>query len=269
LIGLLLPAVQKVREAAARSSCQNNLKQMSLAIINCSDTNQQLMPPGLGLYPSRTPSTNNGQGGLFFHILPYIEQDNAYKASLGVDDRNGNLQTYTLWNAQNVRVKIYLCPSDPTQQDKWADSVTSYGFNARIFHISYSGGWGVGSKTFPAWLADGTSQTIMTMEKMNRWFAHKPTWAPDEDMNFWPDWGPAIYSPEATEQLAMAGVNSMFRICKNQNEAHGNRANSPHTAGIQVGLGDGSVRFVSQGINVDTWWAAITPNEGDILGSGW
>src|SRR5713226_1112027 len=89
LIGLLVPAVQKVREAAARAQCTNNLKQMSLASANCADTNQQLLPPGDGLYPSTIPSANNSYASVFFHILPYIEQDNAYKATLQPNDPHG------------------------------------------------------------------------------------------------------------------------------------------------------------------------------------
>ena len=103
LIGLLLPAVQKVREAAARMKCSNNLKQMSLAVINMADTNEGKLPPSIGLYPSREPSANNGEGGCFFFLLPSVEQDNAYKASLvvgtgppngtGGDDRNDHYTT--------------------------------------------------------------------------------------------------------------------------------------------------------------------------------
>src|SRR5947209_3164044 len=75
LIGLLVPAVQKVREAAARTQCTNNMKQMSLAVINCSDSHQTVMPPGDGLYPALSPAANNSYASVFFHILPYIEQD--------------------------------------------------------------------------------------------------------------------------------------------------------------------------------------------------
>src|SRR6266699_1102419 len=78
LIGLLLPAVQKVREAAARMSCSNNLKQLSLATIHMCDTYEGKVPPSVGNYPALvragTGATNNGDGGMFLFLLPFLEQ---------------------------------------------------------------------------------------------------------------------------------------------------------------------------------------------------
>src|SRR6516162_8136890 len=85
LIGLLLPAVQKVRESAARAQCQNNIKQQGLAVINMADTNQGKLPPSAGLYPTISPagvgSPNNATGGMFLFLLPYIEQQNLYNST--------------------------------------------------------------------------------------------------------------------------------------------------------------------------------------------
>jgi prepilin-type N-terminal cleavage/methylation domain-containing protein len=77
LIGLLLPAVQKVREAANRMSCQNNLHQLGLAAHNCNDT-ARLLPPAQGWFPGARPSPGAGWGNVLFHLLPYLEQDNLY-----------------------------------------------------------------------------------------------------------------------------------------------------------------------------------------------
>src|SRR3954453_9639241 len=113
LIGLLLPAVQKVREAAARTQCSNNLKQLGLAAHNCHDT-YGVLPP----FSNDTDSSGNtlpiaqgpfaGQyGTVFFWLLPFIEQDNLYK------QQNGNV-----YNGGHTKpVKTFQCPSDPNYRD--------------------------------------------------------------------------------------------------------------------------------------------------------
>ncbi|MDY3557545.1 DUF1559 domain-containing protein [Gemmata sp. JC673] len=128
LIGLLLPAVQKVREAAARMSCSNNLKQIALAAHNYQSTNGYLPPGFLGPYPasaSGTGSTGNEQAlGTLPFLLTYIEQDNVYKymtsgsvpANLvNVDAANGPFWGYAeSWAAAQTKIKTFICPSDST-----------------------------------------------------------------------------------------------------------------------------------------------------------
>jgi len=284
LIGLLLPAVQKVREAAARMSCTNNLKQFSLATINCADTYSGLLPPGLGLYPNPKPSVNNGQGGVHFHILPFIEQGNLYKSSLtpnaatGNDGRNGGLVGYSTWSLQQTaNVKTYLCPSDPSAQGGWATQKTSYAYNANVFGVAYPGPWGQQSYRYPSAITDGTSNTIFFTEKEVLSYGGQTGWSPDSGFNCWADWGPAINSVEGGQPNGPANSLPIFQPkkgCANTGQGvgwcgDGNKANSPHTGGINASLGDGSVRFVGQGVSGATWWHALTPADGDTLGSDW
>jgi hypothetical protein len=177
-----LPA-WKVREAAARAQCQNNLKQITLATINCCDTYGGKIPPAIGLYPSYSQfSINNGEGGFFFFILPFIEQQDLYNACFSPTDqglpdpsnnatggRNNGLPTYVAWNAQalNQNIKVYFCPSDPTVGQGWTASPpvkniqTSYAYNGQIVRLAYPGNWGlIGPGRYPAMITDGTSNTI-------------------------------------------------------------------------------------------------------------
>src|SRR5918912_93043 len=104
LVGLLLPAVQKVREAASRMQCANNLKQLGLALHNYNDTNNAFPPGFTAVAP---PGGDTAPGwGWSFHILPYLEQDNLYRS---VPDLNQSLRDSPVL-AQKVRV--YQCPSD-------------------------------------------------------------------------------------------------------------------------------------------------------------
>jgi prepilin-type N-terminal cleavage/methylation domain-containing protein/prepilin-type processing-associated H-X9-DG protein len=273
LIGLLLPAVQKVREAAARMSCTNNLKQISLGTINCADTNSGKLPPSIGLYPGfGAPNANQSNGGTFLHILPYIEQDNLFKASLvnpDPDGRNGNNPTYSQWTApiQNSKVKAYLCPSDYTVGSRGNPlGRSSYGINGQVFRHNYQ--WGsVTLLMYPASLSDGTSTTIFYTEKLSNTFNCSGCCNNYCD-NFWPDWGPLISSGDCSEPT---GAAAMFQTnCTGAvSSCDGNRASSPHATGINAAMADGSVRFVGNGVQPTTWWSAMTPAGSEVLGSNW
>jgi prepilin-type N-terminal cleavage/methylation domain-containing protein/prepilin-type processing-associated H-X9-DG protein len=277
LIGLLLPAVQKVREAASRMSCSNKLKQLSLATIHAADTNDANLPPSIGLYPSTIPSSGNGNGGIFMHILPFMEQDNLYKSTLWPgnpsvptgDDRNGYLNTYSLWTptVQNTAVKTLACPSDHTyEQNNSGRGRTSYGVNGQIFRHNYRWG-GVGLSKFPANIQDGTSNTVFFAEKLSR-VSNCTSCCNAYVDNFWPDWGPIISSSDCGMPT---GTGAMFQVQPRgyPAQAEGSRASGDHTGGINVALGDGSVRFVSYGVSPTTWWWALTPAGGEALSSNW
>jgi len=268
LIGLLLPAVQKVREAAARTQCTNNLKQLSLATVNCADTNNTKLPPSIGLYPGSAPADGNGDGGTFLHLLPYIEQDNLYKscyvpAGPSSDGRNGLQATYSQWTPTigGARVKAYICPSDPTNTDSLG-ARASYGDNGQLFRQNYQG-WAGGLQRYPASIVDGTSNTIFYTEKLARCSTGN---YPD---NYWPDWGSVLSSSDEGDPTGPTAPTPQIRPAGNPAQCDGGVASSPHTAGIVVGLADGSVRFVNGGISAPTWWAALTPAGGETLGSDW
>jgi prepilin-type N-terminal cleavage/methylation domain-containing protein len=108
LIGLLLPAVQKVREAAARIQSANNLKQIALASHSCHDSHGHL-PPMLGNYPGSAP--NSGTGTVFFHLLPFVEQDNLYRSSYNL--ATGRYES-SFAGTNATPVATYRNPADPS-----------------------------------------------------------------------------------------------------------------------------------------------------------
>jgi prepilin-type N-terminal cleavage/methylation domain-containing protein len=280
LIGLLVPAVQKVRAAAQRIQCANNIKQLCLATANMADTYSGKLPGSIGNYPVIANGTNgspyNSCGGEFIPLLPYIEQDNLWKSSLTQagddnDNRNGPYPTYSQWHGiittryggPGVEVKTYRCPADATFPTI-PGSHTSYGQNGQVFREGF---WARNTLQYPASFTDGTSNTILYTDKLaNCNSGNYPN-------NYWPDWGPIEYSADED------GINNAGAVVppqvqprmvsSNQASCSGNYASSMHTGGCMVGLGDGSSRFVSQGISNTTFWCALTPNAGDVLGSDW
>jgi len=270
LIALLLPAVQKVRESANRMSCSNNLKQISLAAINCIDVHQGLLPPSLGLYPNPFASPGNGEGGTLFHLLPYIEQSNAYNASYpSANVFNNDLPTYSQYASviKQLIVKSYICPSDPTHQQGpqgvLNQTTGSYAVNGQVF---IGNRWNNNYGRYPASIMDGTSNTIFFTEKEAVTLGPCPG-VVAKGYNYWQDWGSVIACSLAGQPT---GPTVSFQVQPLPiGQGCGSIASTGHTGGIQCALGDGSVRFVALGLSSATWWAALTPANGDLLGPDW
>jgi prepilin-type N-terminal cleavage/methylation domain-containing protein len=288
LIGLLLPAVQKVREAAARMRCTNNLKQMGIAVQNCSQVYEGKIPPAIGTFPTPNLGRCGGNqasawGGHLYFLLPYIEQDNLFKStqcanSSGYDVEQGVRPAAAGGVMQDV-IKTYLCPSDPTQNNGfsgWA-AVGSYVYNGQLMQADW-----VGYSRFPSSITDGTSNTIFytdtyaggtyNQSDQSLWWWDYNTFQTPTSSNG--DCGSLNYYGPAYTPLIQPTPN----FCKTNTISWGwggkasvcmCRAVSPHTGGINAGLGDGSVRFVSGAISQNTWFYATTPAGGETLGSDW
>jgi prepilin-type N-terminal cleavage/methylation domain-containing protein len=175
LIGLLLPAVQKVREAAARMSSSNNLKQIGLAIHNCHDAHGKL-PTTRSLFPNAVvwdSAAENARpalmGTMHYHLTPYIEQDAVHKQTTG----NSWRDTPNNGRADTV-IKTYISPLDPTVTDgkasDWGNrGQASYHANWHAFGGGWGEDWDVGGRArIPASFPDGTSSTIAFFERYAR-----------------------------------------------------------------------------------------------------
>src|SRR5262249_16146078 len=172
LIGLLLPAVQKVREAANRIKCQNNLKQLGLAAQNYHDTRGHL-PPAIGYTPL---VTNSVWGHHFFHLLPYLEQGNLYQRAWGpVALTTGPVTMYFPGNnyVYSEKLSVLLCPSDPSVGGDGVVTVNGiswgascYPSNGQVFADPIRRN--PQGKTRFADIPDGTSNTILYAEKYAR-----------------------------------------------------------------------------------------------------
>jgi len=317
LIGLLLPAVQKVREAAARMKCQNNLKQMGIALHAHHDAVGRF-PPGCAANgaPFGNPADNSAWGfSWMVWILPYVEQDPLYK-SLSFTSQSGWSNTTNrniICAGPNgfVQISMYRCPSTPLPLQ------TGDGYNggapfpmkptycaiagvangtygaftetrASTGNAGHAGGGGVmhpNSQVRMGDMTDGTSNTMVVSEQGN--FLTLNTGA----KTFWNaaephGWQMGASSTGVGANYAAGGDNRAFNTCtirykinlisNNWTDSPGstgvgyNMGNnipltSSHTGGVNTLLGDGSVRFLRDTIDINTLAFLATRDDGQVL----
>jgi prepilin-type N-terminal cleavage/methylation domain-containing protein/prepilin-type processing-associated H-X9-DG protein len=258
LIGLLLPAVQKVREAAARSKCSNNLKQMAIACHSYHDVNGK-MPCG---------PVYSGFDGLAMHfvLLPYVEQMAVYNQgdmSKAWDDTTGPRVNLALGA---ILLSVYQCPSSPIlQSEVTADQPVSGQYAKTMHYVGIMGPKGVNPVTGATYGLSGTGQggqstdgiltpvqpvqmTGITDGTSNTLMIGELSWYDAKCYRAW-ERGCAKGSTCASQRNVRYGLNVKAYSSGNFNDAS---LGSMHTGGANMGMGDGSVRFLRSAVDTNT-----------------
>jgi prepilin-type N-terminal cleavage/methylation domain-containing protein/prepilin-type processing-associated H-X9-DG protein len=287
LIGLLLPAVQKVREAAARMQCSNNLKQIGIATHAINDAQGGLppvaSPDGWTATTAANPPFNGAPYTYFNWLLPYIEQDNVFKAQT-----KGNVPPGAYCGGQYfVPIKTYVCPSDPSVANGLSQTtnggangfaVSCYSANYLVFGNPNAGSDYAcvqGTARIPTTLQDGTSNTILFGEIYGSCSLSTSPASGASAASLWAD-STLPWRPIMCHNTPSKNVNPGYAACfmfqvkpTPFGSCDPSRGQSAHTGGMNVCLGDGSVRFVAQSISAQTWAYACDPRDGNVLGSDW
>jgi prepilin-type N-terminal cleavage/methylation domain-containing protein len=293
LIGLLLPAVQKVRSAANRIKSTNNIKQIVLGVHNYHDVNNRVPPLAQEVHPGQPnagrQNVNNYAGGYFF-LLPYMEQTAVYnlgETNNGVWEKSPN-------NAGSVKLAVFLSPRDPSNPpDRWKEknggtwAPCNYAMNHAIFGVP-CGSNTVSDLTLTA-ITDGTSNTVAFAEQYavcglgetdntsgspyyHKLWAYRAVW----------DWQRAPYFDTRIMSSGMKGTKqsdnsactciatSTAAVPQNQptvDTCNPFLVQAMDSGVCLAGVMDGSVRTVSTSIAGTVWVRAIWPKDGLPMGN--
>lgn len=261
LVGLLLPAVQSVRDAARRTDSSNRIRQITLAAHGYESAAK--------IYPTSITTITGDpkfiRGSIFLTILPYLEQQNVSDLTTGTGDYYG---------VYRLPVNFFVNPCDITEGNKGVINHTPWGEYGLIgYAANYQalGSIRPSKRDFKGVrdIVDGTSNTLFFAEKYmsmrnaafysnnDNWYYN--IWAYGEE--YWYEWNPVfaayITGPESkfqvrpTEGSQTATVNPLL-------------AHAPRSSGIIVARGDGSTNFLASTIDANIWWALCTPRGGEV-----
>ena len=273
LIGLLLPAVQKVREAAARIQCANNLHQIGLAIHCYADANNGQLP-----YSNRN---NLPYSGWVTLILPYLEQGNLY------GQYNFALNWCDPGNQAVVmrQLKVMVCPANPDPNQVISGTINGVSYSVPPADYAAMGGitsdvipFGVIPANYPRLgampidtnlgfkdITDGLSQTLLVAEGAGRpqiWQAGRPTGQNSptaETKSTWSAWNGNFVRGYSYDGTVMPGPCPLN--CSNLDAIY-----SFHQGGAYGLLGDGSAPFMHQSMDVYVMYALATSQGGEVVG---
>ena len=277
LIALLLPAVQKVREAANIISCTNNEKQLMLAVHAYQDANSNL-PPSNFYQVVNAQTGNAAEGSAFYALLPFYEQDNVFKQCTQDIPKPGYL------TAAFIPLKIHVCPSDPTTNGGVGSVAPNYATGNYAVNLALFGAGGTFNVkgAYPPYrletIPDGTSNTLGIVEASGC-FPGFPAVDPQTGTTesymcwHWPaypnQFGPYWPNPdELPGQPNYTGLFPLPQIGVSPMKADPNLSQSYHSIMV-VALMDGSVRKIAASLSQATWTNALNPADGQVLGPDW
>jgi prepilin-type N-terminal cleavage/methylation domain-containing protein/prepilin-type processing-associated H-X9-DG protein len=296
LIGLLVPAVQKVRDAAARSQCQNNLKQIGVAMHNYHDTYKKL--------PPQTARNLNSccYGTWQMAILPFVEQKPLWDIYQNFGNTTGsglNYEQKANLLVTSQRLPLFTCPADTPSAPKSGSfngttyNITQHNYLINVGNIDYAQGGDGKLPDQPAGLVfggapfsrsaqfrltditDGTSSTLMAAE-VNQGqgadFRGLTWWAEGSGFTTYrtpnnPLWD-YISNGNGAPGCVPTSQNSMNADCQAHKTPNWNvfTARSRHTGGVNVVFCDGSTHFITNAISWATWQALGTSRGGEVVG---